>query len=184
MINFDKLPQENPNQLPETGLYKAHIALAEMKQGKDASKPKYLNLKYALTNAKGESKGIMYDIMAESESSVVQYKMARFLKACGIPLVGSMELSDIGKLVVNKNIVVDLKQSPDDRGDMRIQVDPFTHEAYYPIGEFDEIYNIINKMKDDAGTVAPADRPAVESFINEGVSDASAQADSTTANEY
>lgn len=184
MINFDTLPQDNPNALPADGLYKAKIMSAEMKQPKDMTRPMYLNLKYTLSDIKGNGKGSMYDMMSESDSSVIQYKLGRFLKACGIPLVGAMELKDIGKLVVGKEIVVDLKQSADDRGTMRSQVDPFTHEAYYPIGEFEEIYNVINKMNDDATAVAEAKRPDVNSFINEGVSDASAQAEGTLESEY
>ena len=142
-INFDSLPQENPFGLVPIGIYKAHIVEAAMKQGKDTSKPMYLNLRYNLTDAEGKGAGTLYDIISESDSSVVQYKIARFIKACGIPLVGSMELSDIAKLVVNKTIVVDVghdtKSNP-----AKAQVDLFTREAYYPEAEFEEIWALAN----------------------------------------
>ena len=104
-INFDKLPQENPFSLPEPGLYKATIEDAEMRHNKnDATKPPYLNMKYKLTDMQGKSKGVMFDIIAESDSSVVGYKIARFCRACGLPLQGSIELSDLAKIVRNEEL--------------------------------------------------------------------------------
>ena len=148
-IQFDALPKENPFALPNPDIYKAKIVEASMKKGKDESKPPYLNLKYQLTNKDGKNCGSVYDIMAESDSSVVQYKLGRFLTACNIPLVGAMELADIAKLVLNKEIVVDIchdtrSQQP------RAQVDVFTREAYYPIGQFAEIYAIAHAGEDSA----------------------------------
>lgn len=140
-INFDSLPKSNPFALPEPDVYKAKIVEASMKQGKDASKPPYLNLKYQLTNHAGKNCGALFDIMAESDSSVVQYKIGRFVQACGIPLQGSMELADIAKLVMNKEIVIDVNH--DKKSDQpRAQVDIFTREGYYPIGQFEEIYKL------------------------------------------
>ena len=104
-INFDTLPQENPFALPTPGLYKATIDDAEMRRNKnDATKPPYLNLKYKLTDMEGKSKGVMFDILSESDSPVVGYKIARFCRACGIPLQGQIELSDLAKIVKGKEI--------------------------------------------------------------------------------
>ena len=109
-INFDTLPQENPFALPTPGLYKATIDDAEMRRNKnDATKPPYLNLKYKLTDMEGKSKGVMFDILSESDSPVVGYKIARFCRACGIPLQGQIELSDLAKIVKGKEILVDVK---------------------------------------------------------------------------
>lgn len=158
-IQFDSLPKENPFALPKPDVYKAKIVEATMKKGKDDSKPPYLNLKYQLTNHEGKGCGTLYDIMAESDSSVVQYKLGRFLVACGIPLQGSMELSDIAKLVINKDIVVDVNH--DTKGQQpRAQVDIFTREAYYPVGQFDEIYNLAH-MNDE-----PKEVTGEEPFMN------------------
>ena len=50
-----------------------------------------------------------------------------------------MELADIAKLVLNKQIAVDITE--DAKSDKpRAVVDLFTREAYYPIGQFAEIY--------------------------------------------
>lgn len=145
-INFDALPKENPYALPEAGVYHAHIAEAEMKQGKDIAKPPYLNLKYQLSDANGNNKGTLYDIISESDSSVVQYKIARFIRACGIPLTGSMELKDIAKVVAGRDIVVDVsidnKQNPP-----RAQVDLFSRQAFYLPQEFEEVYALVNPPK-------------------------------------
>ena len=139
-INFDKLPQENPFSLPEPGLYKATIEDAEMRHNKnDATKPPYLNMKYKLTDMQGKSKGVMFDIIAESDSSVVGYKIARFCRACGLPLQGSIELSDLAKIVRNKEILVDVKIDDSDKRYVKAVVDLFTHEAYYRMDELEEL---------------------------------------------
>ena len=148
-INFDALPQENPFALVPVGVYKALIVEASMKTGKDATKPPYLNLRYKLTDANGKDCGTLYDIISESDSSVVQYKIGRFIKACKIPCVGSMELSDLAKIVVNKTIVVDVghdtKSNP-----VKAQVDLFTREAYYPEEQFEEINALVNPPAEGA----------------------------------
>lgn len=142
-INFDSLPQENPFALPEPGVYKAKIVEAEMKQGKDLSKPEYLNLKFSLTDKNGKSCGNLYDIIAESDSSVVQYKTARFIRACGLPLTGSMELKDLAKVVKGRELALDV--SHDNKSERpRAQVDLFSREAYYLPSEFMDIYMLVN----------------------------------------
>lgn len=142
-INFDTLPQENPFALPEPGVYKAKVVEAEMKQGKDLSKPEYLNLKFELTNKEGKSCGSLYDIIAESDSSVVQYKTARFIRACGLPLTGSMELKDLAKVVKGRELALDV--SHDNKSERpRAQVDLFSREAYYLPSEFMDIYMLVN----------------------------------------
>lgn len=142
-INFDSLPQENPFALPKPGVYKAKIVEAEMKQGKDLSKPEYLNLKFSLTDKNGKSCGSLYDIIAESDSSVVQYKTARFIRACGLPLTGSMELKDLAKVVKGRELALDV--SHDNKSERpRAQVDLFSREAYYLPSEFMDIYMLVN----------------------------------------
>lgn len=163
MINFDALPQQNPFAIPDD-IYIARITEALMKKPKDASKPPYLNLKYDLFNKDGKKAGTLYDIMAESDSSVVQYKIGRFLRACGIPLTGSMELSDIAKIVMNKDIAVDVKTSAKKGEDARTQVDLFGREGYYRRSEFDEMYAVAH-----AGEQPPMDTSAVVGEIPTGI---------------
>ena len=139
-INFDTLPQENPFALPEPGLYKATIDDAEMRPNKNnATKPPYLNLKYKLTDMQGKGKGTMFDIISESDSPVVGYKIARFCRACGIPLQGQIELSDLAKIVKGKEILVDVKIDDADPRYVKAVVDIFSHEAYYQVAELESL---------------------------------------------
>lgn len=146
-IQFDKLPTQNEYHV-EADVYLARIEEAEMRKPKDATKPPYLNLKYRLTRHNGKSAGVMFDGQYDSDKQIVQYKLARFLTACGIPLKGAMELSDIANLVLNKEIVVDTKV--DESGSQpRLQVDPFGREAYYPKEQFDEIWSLAHPDADE-----------------------------------
>lgn len=147
-INFDSLPSNKPFSVPEAGTYYATIESAEMKQGKDASKPPYLNLKYKLKTVDGKNAGTLFDIMAESEHSLVQYKLKRFLLAIGVSFEGEFELKDIAKLCVGKEIIVDTKieEGQDGRPD-RAVVDVTTNEVYYNISEAKEVFG-------DMGTIA------------------------------
>jgi hypothetical protein len=149
-INFDKLPQDNPYALPAPNVYRAKIVEAEMKAPKnDPTKPDYLNIKLALFDRTNKSCGSIYDIISESDSSVVQYKVSRFIRACGIPLTGSMELKDIAKIIKGKEIAVDIRHAVPRKGDEanfkpKAEVDLFTREAYYLPTEFEEIYFIVH----------------------------------------
>ena len=140
MINFDTLPTKSEYSV-EADVYLAHIEKAEMRKPKDTTKPEYLSLQYRLTRHNGKKAGVMFDAQYDSEKSLMQYKLGRFLKACKIPLKGQMELKDIATLVLNKDIVVDT--SVDESGNQpRLQADLFGREIYYTPEEFDEIYNL------------------------------------------
>lgn len=150
-IQFDKLPTQNQYHV-EADVYLARIEEAEMRKPKPSAdgkqKPPYLSLKYRLTRHNGKSAGVMFDGQYDSDKQIVQYKLARFLTACGIPLKGAMELSDIANLVLNKEIVVDTKV--DESGSQpRLQVDPFGREAYYPKEQFDEIWSLAHPDADE-----------------------------------
>lgn len=150
-IQFDKLPTQNQYHV-EADVYLARIEEAEMRKPKPTAdgkqKPPYLSLKYRLTRHNGKSAGVMFDGQYDSDKQIVQYKLARFLTACGIPLKGAMELSDIANLVLNKEIVVDTKV--DESGSQpRLQVDPFGREAYYPKEQFDEIWSLAHPDADE-----------------------------------
>ena len=156
-IQFDSLPTTNGYHV-EADVYLARIEEAEMRKGKDATKPPNLNLKYRLTRHNGKSAGVMFDGQYDSDKQIVKYKLARFLQACGIPLKGSMELSDIAPLVLNKEIVVDTKV--DESGSQtRLQVDPFGREAYYPKEQFDEIWKLAHPDSDEFVKVPEGEEP-------------------------
>ncbi len=140
-INFDALPNSKPFSNPEPGTYYATIDTAEMKQGKDLSKPPYLNLKYKLKDQTGKSAGVIFDIIAESEHNLMQYKLKRFLLAIGVNFNGAFELRDLAKLCPGKEIIVDIKieAGQDGRPD-RAVVDVMKDEIYYNISEASEIF--------------------------------------------
>ena len=158
-INFSSLPTKNPYSIPAPGVYKARIDDAEMRAPKnDATKPEYLNLKYTLLNADGSSAGTLYDILSESDSSIVQFKISRFIQACGLPLTGTMELKDIAKIVKGRTIVVDI--SHDKKSDpVRAQVDLFSREAYYPEAEYEHVCALAGQ------TTATKDATANDDFM-------------------
>lgn len=162
MIQFDQLPTTNPGGgVPKAGIYRATIDKAEMKAPKDPSKKDYLNITLKLKAKDGTPAGTVFDILTESEAPAILYKIGRFLRACGIPLQGAMELKDIAKLVLGKEIAVDIKVGKDNNGNDRAEVDLFTREAYYMPGEFDEVYNTLHADE------APKDHSAIANDIPE-----------------
>lgn len=145
MINFDAIPTTNPGGgLPKPGVYRATIDKAEMKEPKDPSKKPYLSLTLKLRNKDESSAGTVFDILTESEAPTVLYKIGRFLRACGVPLQGAMELKDIAKLVVGKEVAVDIKIEKDNRDTDRAVVDVFSRECYYLPSEFSDVYKLVN----------------------------------------
>ena len=140
-INFDALPNSKPFSVVQPGTYYATIESAEMKQGKDASKPPYLNLKYSLKTKEGKTAGTLFDIIAESEHSLMQYKLKRFLLALGVSFEGAFELKDIQKLCVGKQIILDTKIEPgaDGKQDKAV-VDLFAKDIYYNLSEAKEVF--------------------------------------------
>lgn len=145
MIQFDQLPTTNPGGgIPTPGIYRATIDKAEMKAPKDANKKEYLSITLKLKNKDGSAAGTVFDILTESDAPAILYKIGRFLRACGIPLQGAMELKDIAKLVLGKEVAVDIKIGKDNKGADRAEVDLFTREAYYMPGEFDEVYSTLH----------------------------------------
>lgn len=137
MINFNELPNSKPTGfLLEKGRYKAKVVSAEMKQGKDASKPPYLNLQYTLTKD-NKSMGKFYDIITEpSDADIPRYKLKRFIQAFKLPITDTFTLQDLCKMVPNRecyiDITIDEKSEP-----RRNQVDVFTGEIYYSVDEIE-----------------------------------------------
>lgn len=141
MINFNSLPTDKPNSLPETGSYYAKIESAEMKQGKDPTKPPYLNIALALTDKYGKSCGKIFDILAESDKELIQYKIARFVLALDLARLGSFELADLVKIIKNKQLIVDVKQEEAKDGyPAKAVVDVFSGSIYYPLSDAATIF--------------------------------------------
>lgn len=141
MINFNSLPIDKPNNLPDSGTYYATITDAEMRQGKDPTKPMYLSICLALKDKNGRSCGKIYDIIAESDKELIQYKIARFLIALGLEKLGSFELTDLVKVIKNKQLIVDVKQEEAKDGyPAKAVVDVFSGSIYYPLSDANVIF--------------------------------------------
>ena len=164
-ISFDDLPNNKPNNTIAKGSYYATIDIAEMRQPKDPTKPLYLNLLLALKDGSGKFVGKIYDIITESDKPLLKYKLARFIKALKLEdTLTTFELSDLCKIVKDKELIVDVvPEKKDNEETGRTVVDVFTNEIYYPISEAKEIFK---------------NNPAGLEIIN-----ADDAEDSTTANE-
>lgn len=139
-IKFDALPSEKPFNVVQPGNYYAVIESADMKQGKDTTKPPYLNLKYKLKDKDGKNAGILFDIIAESEHSLMQYKLKRFLTALGLSFSGEFELKDIQKVCVGKEFIVNTTIEKREGQQDRAIVDLFSNEIYYNISAANEVF--------------------------------------------
>lgn len=136
MINFNELPNTKPAGFTtiEKGRYLGTIEKAEMKQGKDPSKPPYLNITWNLTK-NGKPMGKFFDLITEpGDSDIPRYKLKRFIQALELPITGAFTLADLAKMVPGKSayidITVDEKSEP-----ARNQVDVFTGEIYYSVND-------------------------------------------------
>ena len=125
-INFDSLPTSKPvGSLLPSGFAKATIAKAEMKAPKNPGKD-YLNLTLDCVCANGTT-GKLWDILVDSDKSLAQYKLMRFITALKLNLVGDFELKDLCKIIVGKQLVVDI--GVDEIGDRpRNVVEVFKHD--------------------------------------------------------
>lgn len=130
-INFDALPKEKPAntggfELPAPGLHKCTIDSTSVKPGSNGN---YLEVVLKL-----ESGAKIWDRIVPSDKPAVQYKIGRFLRACRIPLIGEMELTDLGTVIVGKTFYVDIMHKPNVYNGVettRAEVDIFTGDIYY-----------------------------------------------------
>lgn len=160
-INFSSLPMDKPNALPENGTYYATIESAEMKQGKDTTKPPYLSIALALKDKHGKACGKIFDILSESDKELVQYKLARFLIALDLAKLGVFELIDLVKIIKNKQLIVDVKQEEAKDGyPAKAVVDVFAGSIYYPISDATVIFGT------EAPKAAPQNNPEDALTIN------------------
>lgn len=139
-IKFDALPSEKPYNVIQPGYYYAVIDTAEMKQGKDTTKPPYLNLKLKLKDKDGKNAGILFDSIFESEHNLMQYKLKRFLTAIGITFESEFELKDIQKVCTGKEFIVNTTIDKQEGKQDRAVVDLFSNEIYYNISAANEIF--------------------------------------------
>lgn len=156
MINFNELPNSKPagfSTIPK-GRYLGTIEKAEMRQGKDTSKPPYLSIQWGLAKD-GKPMGKFFDLITEpGDAEIPRYKLKRFIQALELPITGNFTLADLAKMVPNKSayidITVDEKSEP-----ARNQVDVFTGEIYYSVNDPDATKINLNEVNaEDAADVA------------------------------
>ena len=128
-ISFDSLPNAPQANLIPAGAYIATIEKAAMKQPKDDKKPPYLNLQLDIKDAEGKSYGKLFDIITESESEYMRYKLRCFIQAIDVNLGNVFELRDLTKVCVGKKcevtVTIDEKSTPP-----RSQINMFAADMY------------------------------------------------------
>lgn len=137
-INFNALPTEKPamaGSLIPKGQYVATIEKAEMKQGKNESKPPYLNLQLGITDeASGAPMGKVFHILTESEHPLPMYQLSRLIHALHLPITDTFELKDLVKMIQNKKMLVDIMPEDVEKGKepSRSVIDVFSGQIFYP----------------------------------------------------
>lgn len=137
-INFDALPQSNPIGKIEDDVYFATIVEASMKQGKDPTKPMYLNMRLELKDRFGSKAGTIFDVVTESESAFMMYKISRLVQACKLNITGSMELKDLCKLLTGKQIVLRTQWNKEYN---KAEVKAIGTEIYWKLEDMQTIYS-------------------------------------------
>lgn len=150
-LNFNELPKDKPNQLPPPGKYYALIEKAIMKPPKirdGVQGPDYLQLTLAITDSKGKMWGKVFDIISQSDHEVVRYKIGRLINALEIPITNVFELKDLTKIIVNKQIIVDITIKKDKEGQYpdKVEVDMFKDEIFYSISKADKIFGATTEI--------------------------------------
>lgn len=149
MINFDALPTTSPYGIPEPGFYKGKIIKAEMKPAFNKADPDELNITYELTKRNGEKEtNKLFDKLKDSDKPAQLFKIGRFCRAIDLKLTGNVELKDLAKLIVGKELIVDVEHS-EYQGKKRAQVSMFNHECYYKVSEWDTITDPFAALETD-----------------------------------
>jgi hypothetical protein len=153
MINFNELPNSKPagfTTIPK-GRYLGTIEKAEMRVGKDTSKPPYLSIQWGLAKD-GKPMGKFFDLITEpGDAEIPRYKLKRFIQALELPITGNFTLADLAKMVPNKSAFIDI--TVDEKSDpARNQVDVFTGEIYYSINDANATVDEVDA--EDAADVA------------------------------
>ena len=134
MINMNSLPTEKPSMgtiIPK-GQYLAKIRKAEMKQPKDDTRPMYFTAECDITDpVSGSAMGKFWINLFESEAPLARYQLSRFIKALNLPIQGEFELKDLTKMVVGKELKVDIM--PEDKPEPQRSVVDIAANCFYPV---------------------------------------------------
>lgn len=140
-INYNALPSEKPatnGSIIPKGQYVALIEKAEMKQGKDDTKPPYLNMQLDITDeASGQKMGKLFHILTESNHPIPMYQLKRLIESLNLPITGEFELKDLTKMITGKKLLVDIEPEKAEEGKAvsRSVIDVFSGQIFYPYVE-------------------------------------------------
>lgn len=149
-INFQNLPTQAPNSLPEKGIYLFTIVDSKMRTSQSGTD--YLEIKAELSKADGKKVATIFDRIMDIDSDVPRYKLRQFIQALQLPITGEFQLSDLPKMINGKKILADIthEKSRDPQYPDKAIVDPFSAEVYYPISRASELLGV-----PAAGSAAP-----------------------------
>lgn len=137
-INFNSLPSEKPafGTIIPKGNYLATIKKAEMKSGQDETKPPYLNIETDIVDPVSKNEmGKFWFNLTESSANLPRYQLKRFIQALNLPITGEFELKDLTKMVVNKQLMIDItpEERKDDKPAQRSIIDINAGDMFYPV---------------------------------------------------
>ena len=137
MINFNELPKEKPaiGMVIPKGTYRMKIVKGEMKQGQDTTKPMYLSIESDIFDIEsGTNMGKFWFNLTESPAALPRYQLARFIMALKLPIEGEFELSDLTKMITNKEVKVDItpEETKDNTRPKRSVLD-ISAQVFYPL---------------------------------------------------
>lgn len=151
-INFQNLPTQAPNSLPEKGVYQYNIVSAQMRVAQSSGTP-YLEIKAELSKGDGRKVATIFDRIMDIDNDIHRYKLRQLIQALRLPITGEFQLSDLTKMIVGKTILADIthEKSKDPQYQDKAIVDPFSAEVYYPMSRASELLGIPS-----VGSAAPA----------------------------
>ena len=161
-INFNELPNSggSMNTVVPEGVYYITIEKAEMKAPKNGGK-EYLNMFLGLKDQNGKAMGKIWDIIADSDSDVVRYKLRRFIEALEIPITGEFELKDIAKIIQGKQLIGHI--TTDKRGDKpKSVIDVFADKIFYSVNEANVVFGGNAEINANDADDVPWNNPAPE----------------------
>lgn len=143
-ISFSKLGDKQT--LLPAGLYKGTIEKVEVKVSKKGMT--YLAITYKdIKNEEGKSfNNKMFDNLFDSESNLLQYKLKRFIIACGlqeaIEECDEFELEDLSKLIVGKTLYFDTKHEKQEGYSDKWAVDNVKGSIFYSVDDIESVQEI------------------------------------------
>lgn len=172
-INMNSIPTEKPsmNTIFPKGCYQATIVKAEMKQGKNETKPPYFSAECDIVDpVSGTNMGKFWIPLYDSEAQLCRYQIGRFIKALNLNIKGEFELKDLTKMVNGKSLLVDI--CPEDKPDPQWNIIDISAECFYPLEDKKTTKEAQDELAEEieetfsAPPQAPAEEPAPKKSAN------------------